>query len=273
MEDSGMADITQNYIDGIDATLAGLALSAPSGGGAQKATTEQLNIGAIQRVNGNRDILHDLIMLNRDYETFHFRIETRNDGTSFTQTTLDDTGLTGYLVPWSEDKTWGIDLRNTDANFLFTAPMNGCCVVVQGDNASRPMFFHANYGKETPYNGSLEQYQQDREKDLAARTTYYDNLLPKLRAKLPEQEAKSSVQTAFRPEFYMDEGKGITPYIRSSAFGFRLKGGEWIFFYHVVFGSANKAPEKPPGKAVRVGNTNFYSVTGQLWPDLKDDIS
>ncbi len=159
--------------------------------------------------------------------------------------------LVAYYLPWDTNVSYGMNLDD-DADFFFTAPMNGCAFLVAG-SAKKPSVCHANYYLDPEQNAQLSDVQRH-----ARRRRFYQLLATTV---------MGEGTTVLHPDFYLSPGgvKSVT----TSAFGFRDRGtGNWSFHYHVVFGS-NEPWANANGDAVVVQRQSKpYFMTGPLWPAL-----
>jgi hypothetical protein len=157
--------------------------------------------------------------------------------------------LRAYYLKWSANASYVMTLDD-DADYFFTAPMNGCAVFVAG-NEDTPTVCHANF--------SLDEDVRDR---YALRDRLYDALRP--------HAVGANQPQSLLPSFYLQPG-GVTSSF-TSVYGFRDSHqgqSRWSFYYHIVL-MANQPWANTNKDEVKVrGSEKPYFITGQLWPNKR----
>ncbi|MEE2788706.1 MAG: hypothetical protein VX589_15330 [Myxococcota bacterium] len=153
-----------------------------------------------------------------------------------------------YYLNWAPDKACAMRLGQS-ANAFFTAPLNGCAILINGDRAS-PTVVHANItiGDILPAPPSFDSsvtgpYEKEK---MALFYQYYLNLGTGL-VDGGVFTGTSGTTQMFDPLLYYKYQGG-----KAKVFGLRQPDG-WTFYYSME---------------QRVSPTSIKYLSGQLWPKL-----
>jgi hypothetical protein len=147
-------------------------------------------------------------------------------------------------LKWYTNELYFMTLGN-QADYFFTAPMNGCAVFI-GGNDNAPTVCHANF--------TLDE-------DVPNRYQVRDRLYTELR---PHIVGTNQPQMLL-PSFYLEPG-GVTSSF-TSVYGFRnTTSGNWSFYYHIVFAATAPWTNSNKTEVVVQNTTKPYFITGPLWP-------
>ena len=194
---------------------------------------------------------HSIRTLTAASERRRLKVMTTEAGRHTVEAALatDAAPLEGYYLPWDTNRSYHMQL-DANADFFFTAPMNGCAVFVTGTD-KRPWVYHTNYWLDP-------EAHPDASTRHERRAAFYE--------RFEALVVGANRTTALTPDIYQ-RPNGVST-TNTSVFGFRsIVSGKWTFAYHVLFG-----PNQP------YANTNLnvwvryaqqpYLMTGPLWPAL-----
>jgi hypothetical protein len=159
--------------------------------------------------------------------------------------------LRAYYLPWQSNNSYSMTL-GAQADFFFTAPMNGCAFFVTGDRQT-PTVYHSNYYLDPDQHALTNEVRYQR------RRAFY--------AGFQRMIVGTAGTTALLPDFYLSLNGVISTV--TSAFGFRDRNsGEWSFYYHVVLGSNQPYANTNAQVTVQYSNKPYF-MTGPLWPVMQ----
>jgi len=165
---------------------------------------------------------------------------------------LQTGSFNAYHLPWAPNCTYHMTLAG-DYGYFFTAPMNGCAVMIRGSRTT-PTVYHANYqlSEDAPELIGLSM-DHTIERRHRRRREFYTQF-----------ETDIAADVVFHPDFYLAPNGVASRF--SSVFGFCAQWTrEWTFYYHILL---DKQPYINIDRKVTVQHKNKpYFITGELWPN------
>lgn len=158
-----------------------------------------------------------------------------------------------YHLPWASNRTYYMRLAGR-YGYFFTAPMNGCAVMIRGSR-TEPTVYHANYqlDEEAPELRGLSTTNMIARRHERRRDFY------------AQLQAELDPGAVFHPDFYLAPN-GVASRI-SSVFGFCEQfTREWTFYYHIIL---DNQPYINVDRDVVVSHKKPYFITGELWPNYR----
>lgn len=201
----------------------------------------------------HNDIGHELYELTAASERPLVRVMTTEPGVRMVEACPQNaiSPLRAYYLPWDANKSYYMTLGN-QANFFFTAPMNGCAFLVKGP-AATPTVCHANYYIDPTTTTLTNEQRYER------RRTFY----PRLQRLFADSHM-------LEPDFYLKPNDVLS--LVTSVFGFRnTNTGAWTFYYHVVFGASQPYANTNANVVVQHRDRPYF-MTGQLWPTFHKPV-
>jgi hypothetical protein len=166
----------------------------------------------------------------RPFACYHKWDLALNDDSLSVKNSPTGTDGSGTYLPWSENTAYAVQPYES-SEYMFTAPMDGCCVIVCG-KPEAPYLVHANFSPNSDNYQSGDGYEHW----IRRRERVYLGWCASIAEKLSEKTDPPPVM--FSPLFYR-KVMGRTARV------FGLKSGKsWAFFYNITKSSGESKTQR-----------------------------